>query len=35
MRFDSDNKQALLDLLKSHPAVAHGGSVELCEMPKS
>jgi len=35
MRFDSDDKQQLLDLLESHPVVVHGGSVELCEMPVS
>jgi hypothetical protein len=35
MRFDSDDRQAVLDLLKVHPVVLHGGSVELCEMPKS
>lgn len=35
MRFDSDDKQAVLDLLKLHPVVVHDGSVELCEMPKS
>ena len=35
MRFDADNKQKLLDLLKQHPVVIHGGSVELCEMSKS
>jgi hypothetical protein len=35
MRFDADNKQKLLDLLQQHPVVIHGGSVELCEMPKS
>src|ERR1043166_10084465 len=35
MRFDSGDKQRLLDLLKQHPVVMHGGSVELCEMPKS
>ncbi len=35
MRFDTDDKQALLDLLKLHPTVLHGGSVELCELPKS
>lgn len=34
-RFDSYDKQAILDLLKVHPVVVHGGSVELCEMPKS
>jgi hypothetical protein len=35
MRFDSDDKQAILDLLELHPVVIHGGSVELCEMPKT
>jgi hypothetical protein len=35
MRFDSIDKQKILDLLQKHPVVIHGGSVELCEMPKS
>jgi len=35
MRFDSDDKQKILDLLEKHPVVIHGGSVELCELPKS
>ena len=35
MRFDSADKQVLLELLKKHPVVLHGGSVELCELPKS
>ena len=35
MRFDSDDKQRILDLLQKHPVVMHGGCVELCEMPKS
>ncbi len=35
MRFDSDDKQVILDLLKRHPVVLHGGTVELCELPKS
>lgn len=35
MRFDSDDKQKILNLLERHPVVIHGGSVELCEMPKS
>ena len=34
MRFDSDEKQQILDLLKEHPVVRHGGSVELCELPR-
>ncbi|HSI82304.1 MAG TPA: hypothetical protein VK970_00900, partial [Candidatus Methylacidiphilales bacterium] len=33
MRFDSDDKEKVLELLKIHPVVLHGGSVELCEMP--
>lgn len=35
MRFDSDDKQKLIALVKRHPVVAHGGSVELCELPKT
>ncbi len=35
MRFDADDKQRLLELLQRHPVVLHGGSVELCELPKS
>jgi hypothetical protein len=35
MRFDSDDKQKILDLLAKHPVVIHGGTVELCELPKS
>ena len=35
MRFDSDDKRIILDLLERHPVVVHGGSVELCEMPES
>jgi hypothetical protein len=35
MRFDADDKQKLLDLLKRHPVVLHEGSVELCELPTS
>ena len=35
MRFDSDDRAKLLELLKQHPVVLHGGSVELCEMPKT
>jgi hypothetical protein len=35
MRFDSDDRAALLELLRQHPIVIHGGSVELCEMPQS
>jgi len=35
MRFDSDDKQRILDLLEKHPVIIHGGSAELCEMPES
>jgi len=35
MRFDSEDKQKLLELLEQHPVILHGGSAELCEMPKS
>ena len=35
MRFDAADKQLLLDLLENHPVLKHGGSVELCELPKS
>jgi hypothetical protein len=35
MRFDADNLDELTDLLKQHPTVVHGGTVEICEMPKS
>ena len=35
MRFDSDDKQKIMELLEEHPVILHGGSVELCEMPKS
>ncbi len=35
MRFDSNNLDTLLKLLELHPAVQHGGTLELCEMPES
>lgn len=35
MRFDTADKARLLELLKQHPVVLHGGSVELCEMPRT
>ncbi len=35
MRFDCDEREKILDLLEKHPVVMHGGSVVLCEMPKS
>lgn len=35
MRFDADDRQQIVDLLQKHPVIVHGGSAELCEMPKS
>jgi len=35
MRFDADSLEALTDLLKRHPTVVHGGTIEICEMPKT
>lgn len=35
MNFDSDDKQKILDLLQKHPVAMHGGSLHLCEMPKT
>jgi hypothetical protein len=34
MRFSTDDKNALLSLLNQHPVLVHGGSLELCEMPR-
>jgi len=35
MRFESEDKNKLLALLENHPVSLQGGSLELCEMPKS
>ncbi|AOS46154.1 hypothetical protein Verru16b_03251 [Lacunisphaera limnophila] len=35
MRFDAPDKSRLLDLLQLHPVVLAGGSIELCELPRS
>jgi hypothetical protein len=35
MNFDSDDKQKILDLLQKHPVAMHGGSMHLCEVPKT
>jgi len=35
MRFDADDREKLLLLLRQHPVVLHGGTVELCELPRS
>ena len=34
MRFDSETLGKLAVLLEQHPIVLHGGTVELCELPK-
>ena len=34
MRFDTEDKNALLRLLETHPVLVHGGSLELCDMPR-
>ncbi len=33
MRFDTDNPHQLHELLKDHPVIRNGGTIELCEMP--
>ncbi len=33
MRFESNDKNTILQLLKKHPVVMQGGTLELCEMP--
>lgn len=35
LRFDTDDESGLLALLANCPAVRCGGSVELCELPKT
>jgi hypothetical protein len=35
MRFDSDDLPRLNELLQDHPVIRHGGTIELCELPKS
>lgn len=35
MRFEAENIAELEALLKYHPVAIHGGTLELCEMPKS
>jgi hypothetical protein len=34
MRFDAEDRGALLSLLEHHPVARHGGTLELCEMPR-
>jgi hypothetical protein len=35
MRFDCDSLEYLKDFLNDHPVVVHGGTIEICEMPKT
>ncbi len=35
MRFEVENLNDLVELLGKHPTVLHGGTVEICEMPKT
>ncbi len=35
IRFETADRALLLELLKRHPVVLHGGTVELCELPRS
>lgn len=35
MRFDADSVDNLVALLNKHPTVLHGGTIEICELPKT
>jgi len=35
MRFESENLEVVKSLLNKHPVLINGGTLELCEMPKS
>jgi len=35
MRFNSKDKSKILKLLEKHPVVIQGGTVELCETPRT
>ena len=35
MRFDSEKLEDLEELLIKHPTVVHGGTIEICELPKT
>ena len=35
MRFDAENIEDLLELLEDHPIIRGGGTIEICEIPKS
>ena len=35
MRFESEDKSKILTLLEKHPVIIQGGTVELCETPRT
>ena len=35
MRFEAENEYLVLELLEKHPVFLQGGTLELCEMPKT
>jgi len=35
MRFETEDKNKVLALLEKHPVIIQGGTLELCEMPKT
>ena len=35
MCFESESKNKILKLLEQHPVIMQGGTLELCEMPKT
>ena len=35
MKFECDDVNSLVDLLKLHPVLIHGGTIELVDCPKS
>ena len=35
MRFDADSLDGLTELLRRHPVVMHGGTIEICELLKT
>jgi len=35
MRFESEDVEALKNLLREHPVLRNGGTLELCELPRT
>ena len=35
MRFETSSINELNELLRKHPTIIHGGTIEICELPKS